>query len=600
MFRKQLLVNGPVIRTEDVCYHFLGSQADESLVKLLDLTRNQRQKFENNKIVVLKSKTLTIFPNEPVRHQLIPGHQGLYVDCSKTNPGYCRLRISTNNTKDIGGSMFQKAFTVPACTSSIIKIPDAEIHCLGILCLTFPFYQRWEKCRKRFDFPSRGLVSSITKIGCTLIPKSHPKSSSPEIEWQFDFSMAEHFMFRSLTQAQLHCFFVVKLLVETMAQYFYFETKHLKSVFLMACEEMPNSVWETHFSGCVLYVLDCLLSCLRSRFLPNYFIPENNLIDCHKEEDISTLCTIIEYVRLFPANAIEVAAEKYGYLFGSNLIKRVLSNAKEFTKKKNVNEIFYNLFGPLTIAAAKMFAKMGFYDVSLEILKERYEQTLLIPEVGMRQISVCFSDLFMSALLEIKQKPSRVILSMLFDQEMGSNVSDAVCKTKTFNLQTFLPWTVDKMIGWLTVPSSHTDDLPSIASFLYDYSKKEYWRRNVVLSKLAITTAIRCIQETLKSETLFADDISDNGLKAEVDAQTIMVKKKLIPYYVHLYSVSRIEYSIYPLINHMDDIEHLCNEFPEMTRLVSSMFQYTRQPEKKREYSRKMRVHFLGEDKFLF
>lgn len=407
-------------------------------------------------------------------------------------------------------------------------------------------------------------------------------------------------MFRSLTQAQLHCFFVVKLLVETMAQDFYFETKHLKSVFLMACEEMPNCVWETHFSGCVLYVLDCLLSCLRSRFLPNYFIPENNLIDCHKEEDMNTLCTIIEYVRLFPANAIEVAAEKYGYLFGSNLIKRVLSNAKEFTKKKNINEIFYNLFGPLTIAAAKTFAKMGFYDVSLEILKERYEQTLLIPDVGMRQTSVCFSDVFMSALLEIKQKPSRVILSMLFDQEMGSNVSDAVFKKKTFNLQTLLPWTVDKKIGWLTVPSSHTDDLPSIASFLYDYSKKEYWRRNVVLSKLAITTAIRCIQETLKSETLFADDISDNGLKAEVDAQTIMVKKKLIPYYVHLYSVSRIEYSIFPLINHMDDIEHLCNEFPEMTCLVSSMFQYTRQPEKEREYSRKMRVHFLGEGNFLF
>lgn len=62
MFRKQLLVNGPVIRTEDVCYHFLGSQADESLTKLLDLTRNQRQKFENNKIVVLKLKNIGDLP----------------------------------------------------------------------------------------------------------------------------------------------------------------------------------------------------------------------------------------------------------------------------------------------------------------------------------------------------------------------------------------------------------------------------------------------------------------------------------------------------------------------------------------------------------
>lgn len=402
MFRKKFVVSGPLIGIEDVFYHFLESQADESLGKLLDLTRNRRRKYESSRVVVIKPDKMAIFPNEFVRHQPVPERESLYVDCSKTHPGYCRLKISKDDTRYTGGSIYQKAFMVPAGLSSLIKIPDQhEVHCVGVLCLTFPFNRRWEEGRKRFDFPSRFLVSSISDIGCTLIPKSHPKSASPEIEWQFDFSMAEHLIFKSLTQSQLHCFFVVKLLVETMLQDFAFKTKYLKSVFLMACEEMPTCVWETHFSGCVLYVLDSLLSCLKSRFLPNYFIPENNLIDCQKEEDINTLCTIIEYIRLFPANTIQVAAEKYGYLFGSNLIKGVLSNAKEFSETKKIHETFYNLFGPLAIAAAKMFAKMGFYEVSLDILKERYEQTLLIPEVGLRQRSVNFSDLFMSALMEI-------------------------------------------------------------------------------------------------------------------------------------------------------------------------------------------------------
>lgn len=51
-----------------------------------------------------------------------------------------------------------------------------------------------------------------------------------------------------------------------------------------------------------------------------------------------------------------------------------------------------------------------------------------------------------------------------------------------------------------------------------------------------------------------------------------MVKKKLILYYVYLYSVLRIEYLIYFLINYMDDIEYFCNEFLEMICLVSFMF----------------------------
>lgn len=602
MFYTRLLNVRPVNCVEDVFFHFIGIQADESVVSIRNIHRNREPKSEIRRIVVLVLQKLAIFPNSSVR----PTHNSelLYVDCSETYPGFCRLSLfspdschkrSVSHQFDQNG--YQKAFKVPDHLPSLLKLKDEDkIHCMGVHCLTFPFHRRWEGGRNKFNFPSQFILSSIAQIGCTLIPRSHPKSACPEIEWQFDFSMAEHAIFKSLTVLQLHSFLVIKVLLENITHTPPFKTKYLKSVFLMTCEEVPFRCWETNFSGCLLYVLDSFISCLKSRFLPNYFMLENNLIGCLKEEDINVLCTTIEYVRLFPSNAIQIVAEKYGYAYGSNLIKQVLSNAKTFTEKKNI-EAFYDFCGPLTIATAKVLAKMGFYDSSLDILQDRFEQSLLIPEIGLRQTSLSFLDLFLSALTEIKQKASRVILSRMYDIRMGSNVTKTILKKKGTCLQTCLPWTVDKRICWLGVPSTDIRDLTAVANFLFNYSKREYWRRNVVLAELAITTAIRCIQETLNMFSL--SDVEDNKdieLKAEIDSQKTMVMKKLIPFYVLLFSVSRIEFTVLPLINYMNDIENLCNAFPEMAGLVSSMFAYTRQPHKEKEYARKLVDYIFGKE----
>lgn len=609
---KEFLMGAPFFCTENVLYHYLGSVADESFITLRDITRTRKmwapKKRKIGRVVVLKKNKVPIFPSDDLSQEHIPGR--LYVDCSETKPGYCRLRLSSpdsssamNNTEQFGFNMFQKAFTVPEGLASKIKLPYcATIRCIGVLCLTFPFECRWKQRKPKSDFPSQSLVRSIIKTGCTLIPKSHPKSSSPEIEWQLDFSMAEHHIFKSMTVSQIHGFFVLKVLVDNMVHHLPLKTKHLKSVFLMTCETIPSGVWETNFSGCVLQVLNNLLSCLKRRFLPNYFIPENNLIDCHREDDIITLCNIIEYIRLFPSSTIQVVAEKYGYTYGPNLIKRVLSNVKDFNDKKNFHDVFNNIFGPLTLATAKIMAKMGFYDVSLDILEQRFEQSLLIPDTKQtKHQSVNFSDLFWSAVMEMKQKASRVLLARLYDTKMGSNISEKILKKKIFCLQTYLPWTVDKKISWIAVPSEHAKDLAAIANFMYQYSKREYWRRNVDLAELTITTSLKCIQETLNIDFVFGKNIKhmDVGLKTDIDSHRRTVMKKLIPYYVHLFSIVRLDFLITPLNDHLDDVEKLCNEFPEMSGFVSSIFAFTRQNEKEVEYAKKMADYFNGKGEFI-
>lgn len=203
--------------------------------------------------------------------------------------------------------------------------------------------------------------------------------------------------------------------------------------------------------------------------------------------------------------------------------------------------------------------------------------------------------------MEIKQKASRVLLARLYDTKMGSNISEKILKKKKFCLQTYLPWTVDKKISWIAVPSEHAKDLTAIANFLYQYSKREYWRRNVDLAELTITTSLKCIQETLNIDSVFGENIKhvDVGLKTDLDSHRQTVMKKLIPYYVHLFSIVRLDFLITPLNDHLDDIEKLCNEFPEMSGFVSSIFAFTRQYEKEVEYAKKMADYFYGKGEFI-
>lgn len=594
-------VKYPLLRVGEIYYHHLGSYADQSCLILQDLsctqkmhilaaTRQSRPSYF--RVVVLKRDIEAIYDNDSLDDYT--GGKHVIIDTSNSYPGYCRLRLSSSslidaneNVAKIGSVMYQKAFIVTDKLRSDLDMKYVrKVECIGVPCYSFPFMHRWTK--RGEEFPSREIISSIIKQGCSLIPKPHPKCTCPDIEWQFNFSMAAHLLFKSLTVPQRHGFLVLKLLLSNMMNHTPFKTKHLKSVFFMACEELPVYVWETNFSGCVLYVLSSLLSCLKAKFLPNYFIPESNLMDSCREDDISTMSTIVEYVRLFPTSVIEIVAEKYGFTHGVNLIKSVLSKENYSAERQDFQTALDELFGHLTIKTAKVIAKMGFYSISLDILQDRFEQSLLSPQTGLRQASFSFCDFFVSALMEIRQKSSRVNLARTFDMRIGSNVSDMVLEKQQVTLQTYLPWMVDPRLNWIKVPCTNSTDFTSIASFLYDISKREYWRRNTVLAELAITTAIQCIQETLKQ---------NSGSKTDENVQNRILKRKLILFYMHVYSISVLNNLVYPLIDHMDEIEELCIEFPEIDNLFYSMCMYTKQPAKAEEYAKKFQAHVYGRSK---
>lgn len=602
MFQKQYTIPQPLYRHSGRLFHYLGSVEDESSVILKDISWTQKASSITHKIariVVLKENTLAGFDTNAETTEPFSDH--LFVDCSDTQPGYCRLRLPSSFPRSnndlvvkIGSNVYQKAFNIPDTLEFEINVGfEKRIQCIGVLCMTFPFFRRWNG-RKIFHFPSQEIIQKINQTGCTIIPKSHEKSPLPDIEWQFNFSMSEHWIFKSLTNAQRHGFYVLKTMVECLVQYLPFKTKYLKSVFFMVCEEIPSRSWETNFSGCILDVLRSLLSCLKGRFLPNYFMPKSNLIDSLREDDLTSLCSIFEYMREFPANVIEMVGEKHGYKYAPNLIKRVLFDGKAYSTTKSMSEAFCDLLLPQSIATAKVMARMGFYEASFDILEDAFEQSLMVPPKKIRHDNLNFPDFFMSAIQTMKQMSSRIILASIFDTKMGTDILGMICKTKKDCLQTHLPWTLDPNLNWLKYPKENSRDLTDIANFLYEYSKREYNKRNSLLAELSITAAIRCIQELLKENTLNVERIEDTRLKEQVENQTRIVKQHLIQYYKQLWFISSLYKSLYPLIEYMDDIENICKEFPEIADVVSLMFQYLGQSEKSRKYARMSNVHFSG------
>ena len=466
--------------------------------------------------------------------------------------------------------------------SKMSKVATGEIQYIGVYCKTFPFSRRWPEGKAGREFPSRRLIDSFIKQGCSLIPKSHKYSVSPDIEWQFNFSMAEYIIFQNLTYAQKHGFCVLKVLTENMINDVPYKLKHLKNVYLMALEDIPSSAWETSFSGCVLFVLDKLLECYKKKHIPNFFIPEQNHLDCFPEEDFSILITHLEFIRLFPTLSIQIIAEKYGFTYGPNMIRRVLSSME--SEKTNVyHEDFHDLFWPLTNAAARAIAKIGFYDVSLDMLREAYEENLLIPQRGIGISSFC--EVFVKAVAEMKQRLSRAIMIEMYDTSLGSNLSD-VLKKPDLRLENCLQWSIDSMLNWIEISPDMFGDMIAISHALYECSRLEYKRRNKVIAELTIKTAIRCIKEVLFRKPLKEESLNDSNSKAEIDADQRTVKRELILYYIHLFFVSRLDFKVVPLIDYMDDIENLCNEFPEMAGIVGHMFQYLGQREKRQLYMR--------------
>lgn len=259
-----------------------------------------------------------------------------YSNTRNTHPGYLRVVLKENSNMLVNQYVVKRGSKRYLCNQILLDAFfvtfGADISChqhgpsmqtyhkmsdsilaqdtsFALRCFTWPAVE-WTNRKRPSGWPSKDLLCNIASEGCHIVSKAHPISSESdaEIEFRYSFSKAEVKICRTLCSMQKHCFKQFRLVLESVLRYGMPFTEHckltsyhLKTVFWYVCEDIPPDDWTRDTIGmCLLVFLDRLLELLQNRNIPNYFMPENNMIDHLSEDQRLTLIWLIKDIKSNP------------------------------------------------------------------------------------------------------------------------------------------------------------------------------------------------------------------------------------------------------------------------------------------------------------
>ena len=153
--------------------------------------------------------------------------------------------------------------------------------------------------RRKRHWPDQNLVEKISNLQCYLLAKPHPFTTNKLLEWRFSFSSAELLLSSAVKPWQKQTLMVLKALRRKYLQ----EPKvvasyHLKTVLFWVLESLPGHIQESCCRGALLQkLLDKLISCVKEKNLPHFFIPGNNMFSHYEDHDLNRVLLKVQDMR---------------------------------------------------------------------------------------------------------------------------------------------------------------------------------------------------------------------------------------------------------------------------------------------------------------
>ncbi|VDI77216.1 Hypothetical predicted protein [Mytilus galloprovincialis] len=289
------------------------------------------------------------------------------IDSENTSPGFTYVKSHNQSPqifyKEVNGSYFLSNAAFHSGMNAHGTWKKRKMHIKNPhrifqkdACMIFYYGKcpRWPKeaskwiLRKRpSGWPSTSLLEQTLKVPCLLTPKYCPFSRNPDIEWMFDFSFPETFLLKdNISKEQKYCFHVFKLLIDFhTGRRKELTTFVLKTIFLYTLEVIPCQQWETCPSACMLYMTETLLSSLKEKKIPHYFIPENNIISHLSGTILYQLIEKVNIVREFPIMSVILMAESHG-LMTTYVTDQIIEDLNHLSDVSNIHDSVLNTFIP--------------------------------------------------------------------------------------------------------------------------------------------------------------------------------------------------------------------------------------------------------------
>ncbi|CAC5377416.1 unnamed protein product [Mytilus coruscus] len=253
----------------------------------------------SKKYIVYRSKTKTVNRRHAINKHI------LIIDTENAQPGFALLFVQNEpicdqncvERKEDGTYLSSKLYILSFATKYTYHIINGP--CLSnidgrldvahsLLCPKWPSVAKdWATRKRSSGWPSIFLVSDIVKHGVLLVPigsKSCSKEVHP-LEWRISFSIPEKILIHTWSHTQILCYSILKILLKEVVKttnglesllcsYF------LKTTLFWLSEEIDTKNWiPEKLLVCFEMCLGRLVYWITHKYIPNYFIPEHNMID---------------------------------------------------------------------------------------------------------------------------------------------------------------------------------------------------------------------------------------------------------------------------------------------------------------------------------
>ena len=180
----------------------------------------------------------------------------------------------------------------------------------NVLCLKC---HQWPKdaeeffARKRLNnWPTQEMLDKIKALGCHVVPVAHRNSVYPQAEFRLSFSLPERYLARSFNESQARCYYLWK---EIMYRHLKKNSDgtdrtenilcsyHFKTAMFWMCENRPAIFWNQNTLILVTEVLNEIENYLSKQSCPNFFLPENLMMDHYLQDQCEKQLRIIQDVK---------------------------------------------------------------------------------------------------------------------------------------------------------------------------------------------------------------------------------------------------------------------------------------------------------------
>ena len=155
------------------------------------------------------------------------------------------------------------------------------------------FLENWAKRSRLHSWPPVEIVKKVSEMEGYIVPVGDKQSERPNLEWRICYTTAEKELVLNLSDSQMKVYVILKMIAKDLLKPVCKElTSYVMKnvVFWIAERSHPHQFSIYNLVNAIQSALNLIKYCIQNNHLPNYMIPERNLLKGavygHKKQEV--------------------------------------------------------------------------------------------------------------------------------------------------------------------------------------------------------------------------------------------------------------------------------------------------------------------------